>query len=129
MARFSPGDQVFCNIRNNEIINVYEEVFDCTQVFDIIAAYAESYVLYVSYDCYLKDTIYIDNSNIEKYRLHKKFLDSNIYIISEYQVSGISKKIDGMSCCKCGEFFPMAKSNRMNETLVCWNCSKYPFYK
>lgn len=129
MARCYPGDRVICHIKDGKIVSNYEDKWEDKDIFDIISLYEEGYIIYVPGSIFLKETISIDRHNHKKYNLDKKFIDSTACFISDYKVVSIYSKIDGMPCIRCKEFFNMAEPNQADGTLLCWSCTKYPFYR
>jgi hypothetical protein len=123
------GDQVVCHLKDNSIISIYEGAFDLEFIFDIIAAYDDSYIIYIPYDMFVKDSIYINKTNYKLFNLDKKFIDSYVCRISEHKIARVHNKLDGMCCCKCKQFYSMATANQEDKTLICWSCGKYPSYR
>jgi hypothetical protein len=128
MVSLATGDQVVCHLKDSCIISIYEGEFDSEFIFDIIAVYDDSYVIYVPYDMPLNDSVYINKTNYKLFNLDKKFIDSYVCRISEHKIARVHSKLDGMCCSKCLQFFGMATANQDDGTLVCWNCFKYPHY-
>jgi hypothetical protein len=129
MARYSPGDKIFCYVKDNKIVNIYEDKWHEKRIFDIISSYDEGYIVHVPASFYLEDSFEITNSNYKKYNVLKKFINSNAYYINEFKIAGTYSRLDGLCCVKCKDFYAMAEANQPNGELVCWNCRTYPFFK
>jgi hypothetical protein len=127
MAQCSPGDKVLCHIKSNKIVTVYEEVFDDTQVFEIIANYSEGYLIYIPLDFFMKEILRVDSGNYKKYGLDKKFIDSNVCHISDYKIAGVYSRVDGLNCKRCKYFSPMAAANQVDGSFLCWSCTTYRY--
>lgn len=128
MAACSPGDKVICPIKDGKIVSVYEMNYDSKEIFEVICIYQEGYLIYIPEIFSIQDTIYIDINNYKYYGLETKYINSEICWISDYKISDIHSKLDGMRCRKCNDFFPMASSNKDDGTFLCWNCKAYPIY-
>lgn len=129
MATLTLGDSVVCRLRDNAIISVYENEADEEIIFDIIAVYDDSYIIYIPSDRYIVDSIYITKSNYKLFNLEKKFIDCYVCRITEHKVFRVHSKLDGMACCKCKQFYQMAVATQDDNTLICWNCKNYKFYQ
>lgn len=125
MAHCAPGDRVVCRIKDNTIVNVYEENWETESIFDVVSLYEEGYIVYLPEPNILKDSIYIGLHNHKKFNADKRFIDINAYYITDYKIIRIHKRIDGMRCAICDEFYHMATSNQENGSMVCWVCRKY----
>lgn len=128
MVHCSPGDQVLCRIKDNVIVSTYNDLFDETQLFDVVGIYDETYILHVPSLLTLKDSIHINYNNHKKYGLESKFIDINVCLTAEHKILRIYYRMDGMCCRVCKDFHPMASPNQFDNTLVCWRCRKYPTY-
>jgi hypothetical protein len=128
MAELASGDQVICHLKDNTIVSLYESEFDFKAIFDIIATYDDSYIIFIPSDMNITDSIYITKSNYKLFNLNEKFIDCYVCRISEHKIYGVHSKLDGIACCKCKEFYQMAKPNQEDNTLLCWSCKRYPTY-
>lgn len=128
MAQFLPGDSVVCRIKDSIIVSAYEDKWEEELVFDIMSMYEEGYMIYIPIDMYLRDCVHLTSSNHKKYNAEKRFIDSDAYYITDYKIIRIHRKLDGIRCMKCDTFCGMATSNRPDNKLLCWHCSKYPTY-
>jgi hypothetical protein len=129
VASYLPGDQVVCLVKAGVILHANEVDFDFKYIFDIASQYDQGYMVYVPATLHLKDVIVVTASNCFDFNLSKKFIGSSVYYITDYRIVYLHRKMDGMSCASCGEFYPMANSNQPDGTLKCWNCRNYKFYK
>lgn len=130
MARCSPGDSVVCHIKDGSIVNIYDEKWDDTRVFDIVSLYEEGYMVYIPISVIIKESISLTEANYKKFNASKKFVDSTVCYITDYRVISVHRKLDGLCCIKCGCFCSMAEPNQPdNKSLICWGCRKYPFYR
>jgi hypothetical protein len=129
MDKLSNGDQVVCKIKNFVVVSAYSSDYDNTVIFEIIGRKDNSYYVYVPIDMVLKDTIKVDEFNYKLYYIDKKFVDSTIFLLSDYQVCRIYQKSDGMKCEECGDFVDKAGANRADGTFICWSCKNYPQWK
>jgi len=123
------GDSVVCRIKNNAIVNIYEDAWQEELIFDVVCTYAEGYLIYVPAVMCLKETIYITKANHIKYNADKRFIDSNTLFITEYNIIRTHNKLDGMRCSVCDEFYGMAEANQPDGKLICWSCKNYRQYK
>jgi hypothetical protein len=128
MARCSPGDRVVCHIKNNLIVNTYDNEWDDKHIFDIVSKYEGGYMIYVPLDMSLRDSVFIDSSNYKKFNAEKRFIDSYLYYITDYHVISIFDILDGLRCKECDSFYSMSTSNQPDGTLICWSCRKYKTY-
>jgi hypothetical protein len=126
-AKLSLGDQVVCHIRDNAFVSVYEEKYDSLEIFEIISIFDEGYMVYVPQSRYLDFEVKIDKYNYKKYNMKERFIDSKAAYINEYKIVKVYKHIDGMTCSRCQDFFPMAEPNNEDGTMTCWLCKKYPY--
>jgi len=129
MAQCSPGDQVVCRIKDNAIVSAYEDKWQDECIFDIISLYEEGYMVYVPTDMSIKDYIYITKSNYKRFNADKRFIDSSAAYITDYKIIRIFKKLDGIRCMKCDNFYDMATANQPDGKLICWNCLHYPSWR
>lgn len=129
MASYSPGDQVVCLVKAGVIIQASEIDYDLRFVFDVLSQYESGYMIYVPITMPLKHSLAVTASNFKKYKVDKKYIGSQIYYITEYKIVAMHRKLDGMCCAGCGDFFAMAKPNQPDGTLVCWSCRNYKFYR
>jgi len=129
MAKCSPGDSVICRVKNNTIVSVYEDKWQEDFVFDIVSLHDEGYMIYIPIDMSIKDSVQITSGNHKKYKLDKKFIGSTLCYITEYKIASIHRKLDGMCCSKCSNFYGMAAPNQPDGTLICWSCKHYPSYR
>jgi len=129
VASLSPGDQVVCIIKAGVVLQATEVDYDLKQIFDIASQYENGYMIYVPVSLFLKDAIPVVAGNLAKFKIDKKFLGSSIYYITEYKIVYVYRKIDGICCSDCNEFYSMAVANQPNGTLICWNCRHYKHYK
>lgn len=128
MARCSPGDSIVCHIRHNALVNIYEEKWDKSHIFDIVSIHGEGYMIYVPYDIILNDSIVLTRDNIHKFNADKRFIDSTTHYITDYKIISIYRKLDGLTCNKCKTFYSMSEANQPDGTLICWSCRKYPHF-
>src|ERR1700722_20624273 len=125
MATYSPGDRVYCLVKDGAIVNYDEPAFDFKSIFDIVSLYAQGYMVYVPIGIPLKDSLTVIISNFEKFNMDKKFIGSVVYYITDYKIVNLYRKLDGLSCVRCAEFYPMATANQPAGTLKCWLCRNY----
>ena len=128
MGLYSPGDQVICRVKDNDIVNIYETAYEAEYIFDIVSEYDQGWLVYVPLGMVLKSAMTVNIENFQKFGVHKKFIDSEVIYISEYKIAKLYSKLDGMFCEKCGEFYFMASANQDNGTLVCWICRHYKYH-
>jgi hypothetical protein len=127
MGELRVGDQVICLIQSKSIVNAYDATYERKQIFEIIALYADGLLLYVPTDVILIDCFDITKLNYQKFGINKRFIGSQCYYITDHKVVGIHERADGMSCIRCGEFFPMAEANLPDGTMKCWQCRVYKY--
>ena len=128
MASFSAGDRIYCRIKNNTIVNTYSD-WDIEHIFEIISSYEEGYMIYIPVDLCINNTILISQCNIKKFNIDKRFIGSYTCYITDYKVSRIHSKLDGIRCSECECFCEMAIPDKDTNIFICWNCRTYPFYK
>ena len=129
MDKLSNGDQVVCKIKDFVIVSAYSSDYDKTHVFEIIGRKDDSYYVYVPIDMVLKDTLNIDQYNYKECSIDKKFIDSTVFLVSEYQITKIYSRSDGMKCNNCGDFVDKAEPNQEHGIFICWSCKNYPQWK
>lgn len=130
MVKLKPGDSVYCKINDNKIISVYDNAWQDKLIFDIISVYSEGYIIYIPDTVYIKDCITFTSNNIKNFGVNKKFINSSGYYITEYNIMGTHKILDGLCCLKCEEFCFMAQPNQSDTiSFICWKCTKYPFFR
>jgi hypothetical protein len=63
-----------------------------------------------------------------------KELDLNIDLLSllnavDDYVADIRqrRKLDGMFCCKCGQFYDFAEANQEDGSMICYACRQNPY--
>ena len=122
----NPGDQVVCLVRDKAIINAHEHDYDFEFVFDIITLYADGFILYVPDDLSLDDCMYLNDYNLNRFKIDKKFRDSRCYYITAYKVVRVYQKLDGMCCANCEDFYPMALANKDGK-FFCFMCRTNPW--
>jgi hypothetical protein len=127
MATYSPGDRVYCLVKDSVIVNYDEAIYDFKYIFDIVSIYAQGYMAYVPVGITLTDSLTVLISNFEKFNMDKKFIGSIVYYITDYKIVNIYGKLDGLCCVRCGEFYPMAVANFPDGTLKCWLCRNYKY--
>ena len=121
------GDIVVCKITDNEIVEHYKQNFHSKEKFEIIGIDDNQYILYVPIDLRLKGSFEISDRYCQNAKIQKKFTGSKIIKVSDVHIHSLYRKSDGMICNKCNEFFPMANANQSDGTMICWQCSKYPY--
>lgn len=129
MATYAIGDQVVCLVRDAAIVSATSASYEFRHIFDILSFYDEGYMVYVPISIVLKDSVHIVDGNVYKFRMSKKFIGSDAYYITDYKVVELYKKMDGMVCFECEEFYPMATANQSDGTLICWNCRNYKYWR
>jgi hypothetical protein len=123
------GDSVVCHIRDNVVASIYETNWQDETVFDIVCTYAEGYMIYIPVVMCIKDCIYITKDNHARYNADKRFVDSSVLYITDYNIIRTHNKIDGMRCSICDEFYGMAEANTEGGNLICWCCKNYRQWK
>jgi formylmethanofuran dehydrogenase subunit E len=122
------GDSVVCRIRDGCVISMYEGVWQEEVVFDIVSVYAEGYLIYIPQNMFLKDSIHIVK-DYKKYNAEKRFANSYVLYITDYNIIRTHTKMDGMRCRECDEFQNYATSNQTDGSLICWSCTNYKQWK
>lgn len=125
----SPGDKVVCKIKDNKIVNIYEETGCEKKVFEIISIHNNGYMVYIPNHYFLHGSVYLSPDNLRRYKIDKRFADTYTCYITEHNITAIHSKLDGMRCCECDEFYPMAAANFEETKLLCWRCRHYPIYR
>lgn len=126
MAKLKPGDRVDCRVKNATIISPYRD-YDEIYTFEIVAVDEYGYYLYVPPYILLKNTSRTDARLCRELEIESRFIDVDIIYIQENLVSKINYVLDGMKCCKCGEFYSMAVPNQKDGTLICYSCRFNPY--
>lgn len=124
-GRFKNGDKVYCKIRGNSIVAANTNPFDAQLIFEIIGRdeYNGRYVILIPKYFSIKNSWNIIEEHIAKFNISPNHLDSKAITILEDRVVRIAvSTLDGMFCCNCEEFFPMAEPNQEDGTLRCWSC-------
>jgi len=128
MATYAIGDQVVCLVMDAAIVSATSANYEFRHIFDILSFYDEGYMIYVPISIVLKDSVRIVDENAYKFHIAKKFIGSDAYYINDYKIVELYKKMDGMCCTTCEEFYQMAVANQPDGTLKCWSCRAYKWY-
>lgn len=126
MSRLKPGDRVDCRIKDSTIVHPYKS-YDEIKTFEIIATDAQGYYLFVPIYLTIKGSVTADKYRCRHLNIDKKFIDEQMIYVPEGMIYQVSNIMDGMTCCKCGEFYAMAAPNQENGTLVCFSCRSNPY--
>lgn len=126
MAQLKPGDRVDCRVKQATIVSPYKD-YDEIKTFEIVAVDKHGYYLFVPEYYALRGTTKADKYQCKQLRIDLKFLDEKIIYIQANLIYKINYVLDGMKCCKCGEFYQMASPNQPDGTLICWSCRQNPY--
>ena len=130
MTLYSCGDIVSVKIYEQELALAAGYVCDYKHDFEIIGIKNEEYILYVPSFLYLKGAVYVyGDRDLQRHGLPRKYDESYIHYISDAYIVSLFKKVDGMKCKDCQEFYEMSAPNQADGTLICYNCRHYKFYK
>jgi hypothetical protein len=128
VVKLKPGDKITCRVKDSLIVSGYAE-FDEERTFEIIAADEYGYFVYVPEYVYIKNVTRITQYNIKALDINKKFIECFCIYVHESSISKVHSILDGMTCCKCNEFYNQAEANQEDGSMICWNCRNYRFYK
>jgi hypothetical protein len=126
VSKLKPGDRVDCKVKSATIVSPYTN-YDEIKTFEIVAVDDQGYYLYVPHYYFLKGTKIADRYRLKKLGINKKFLDENIIHIQENMVAGVQSRLDGMTCQICKDFYPYARGNQEDGTLICFSCRQNPY--
>ena len=129
-GRFRIGDKVYCKIRGNSIISVQSDPYDVKLVFEIIGRDETNgkYVILIPKYLSIKNSWNVIEEHLRKMHISSSYLDHKALGITEDKILRIAaSKLDGMFCCHCEEFFPMAEPNQADGTLKCSSCRSNPW--
>lgn len=125
--RYKIGDKVFVKLQKTNIVKSSTADYDITIPFEIIG-YDKSqkkYILWIP--CYynLAYSFNISEHHITDFDIDSCYIDErgiSIYEDRVFRVEVKDRKIDGMYCKKCNDFYPMAEANQHDQTLICYSC-------
>jgi hypothetical protein len=126
MTQLKPGDEVVCRIKDYKIVSSKSEC-DKEETFEIIAVDDGGYFVYVPVRYALHNTIEISTPRLKLLRIDKKYLGEQSYYITQEEIVRIKSVLDGCSCARCGEFFPMAQPNQADGSMRCFLCRTYKY--
>lgn len=126
MDDISAGDIVSCKISDSSIIYNFNKKFDFLESFEIVKVLIPGYLVKVPFRTILTESFKIDNEQLKKYKIHKKFIDIYAHYISDAHIMSIVQKIDGETCDRCNQFSNMAKRDELGN-FRCFLCTKYPY--
>lgn len=129
MTKLKPGDRVNCRLKNAFIVSPYQGDYDEIHTFEIIGTDKFGYYLYVPSYFNLKGSTALDEYACSYLLINRKFIGEQTFYIQESMIAQIQSKMDGCYCVGCGEFYHMAQPNRVDNSLICWSCREYPFYR
>jgi hypothetical protein len=121
MLDLKPGDSVTCRISSSTIVSPYKS-YDELKTFIIVAIDNYDYYLYVPHYCYLTSCVLIDEYLLKNLKIERRFLNENIICIQESLIASVEYKRQGLNCKICNEFFPWAKANQEDKSLICFCC-------
>lgn len=127
MSFCEPGDQIICKVKNGIITAADLEKFDYLEKCEVGAHYNSGYLVYPHSEVRKEFQYLISKRNFEKYNLHKRFIDCSLIFVTDFNIVSISHRSDGMECCKCGVFYPMAGPNIDDKCFKCFICRNYPY--
>lgn len=128
MTKLKPGDRVDCCVKEDAIVNPYEDDFDGIKTFEILSSDAFGYFVFVPQYFSIKNSYKLDQYTCKNLNILPKFIGENILYIKEGLVYKINARLDGTKCAKCHDFVNMAEPNQQNGTLICWSCLAYPYH-
>lgn len=126
MLALKPGDRVNCKIKDNKIVNAYDD-FDNIKTFEVIAVSENGYILFVPQYVFIGDSIIVNAYRCNIMNINLRFLNEQMVYIHEKNVFELSEKLDGFICDVCQEFVSMASVNQEGGTFVCWSCRQHPY--
>jgi hypothetical protein len=125
----SPGDRILVKIKNDLIVNVYEDLPDAIVSLEIICICDEGYLAFIPTDFYLKNSFIIDVRRHREYNVPKQFIGGTAHYLTNQHIYAIQYRATGMVCAECLEHSPMAEANQEDGSFICWNCRSYPSYR
>ncbi len=128
MAKLKPGDRVDCRVKTSTIVSPYRD-YDEIKTFEIVASDAHGYYLFVPVYMNINGSVTADDRQCRLLNIDKRFLNEQMVYVQENLIANVNCIMDGMTCCKCGEFYAMSEANQPNGTMICWACRKNPYYK
>lgn len=126
MIKLRAGDRIDCRVKLATIVSPSMD-YDEIKTFEIVAEDECGYYLYVPSYYYLKNTTKADKMCCRRLGIDARFTDENIIFIQGNLIARVSYILDGLSCCKCKEFFRMAEANQDDGTLICYTCRFNPY--
>jgi len=126
MTQLKPGDCVTCCLKDKYIVSPYQEHDEIMQ-FEIVAQSGFGYYAYVPHYLFLNKTVRLSETQCVTLGINKRFYHQNFVYIRDNYVHEVKKVLDGMLCCKCGDFFLMAAPNQEDQTLICYSCRINPY--
>ena len=124
--QLSIGDDVVCRLKDNCIVGPYD-TYNGEEILTVIGVASCSYILYIPTTLIIKDSVVVNYYNIDNLDLEDKFLGCYVIEVPENKITRIYRKLDGMSCIRCGEFSTMAQGNQPDGSFKCFSCRKYTY--
>lgn len=127
MVDLKPGDCISCRVNQYIIVSPYHHPYDDVVTFEIIALDNRGYYLYIPSHIMIKGSAVLDRVLCRQLSINKRFLGEQFIYILANLVDQVKYVMDGISCCKCQDFFYMAEPNQDDGTLLCWSCRANPY--
>jgi hypothetical protein len=123
-----PGDRVnlILNADRNLIPN-YSNHYRYKEDYEIIGIGEGGYVVYVPPYRIIRGEFVIKNTDLQKYGIDIKFVGEKSCYINTNVICGIHSKMDGMTCCRCKEFYKYAEANESGGVFRCYLCRTYKY--
>lgn len=125
--RLKAGDVISCRVKSALIVSPYRS-YDEIKSFVIVATDDRGYYLFVPHYFSLKGTFVLDNYKRAVLGIDPKYVGEEIIHIQENMIASVERKLDGMACRVCREFFPYAEANQDDGTLICFSCRRNPYH-
>lgn len=126
MPKLKVGDTISCRVRSAQIVSPYR-TYDEVKSFVIVATDERGYYLFVPHYFCLKGTFVLDKYKRAVLGIDPKYVGEELIYIQENLVAAVEARLDGMTCKVCREFFPYARANQTDGTLICFSCRQNPY--
>jgi hypothetical protein len=122
MVSLKPGDRVIIKLKEDKLVNPYEEEYHSTRILEIVALDGSKYCLFVPHYMFIHDTFTVDKYKCREMKLPTKYLGEEFLIISDSQIYKVFSILKGMPCDICKDFYEYAIPNQIDGSLICWSC-------
>ena len=121
------ADDVVVKIQEGRIVPTYSSEYHEQAILEVVALKENGYLLFVPDRLSLKESFCINLYNYKKHGIVKRFVDSDVIHVEEDKIVRLYRRVPGMMCRHCQEFYYMSEPNEPEGTLLCWSCRENRF--